>query len=66
MRGLDEADAELIDSLLNDIRQAEIATDRHRLEESHESWVHGLIKAEGARSPSGRMFASPSKVTEPS
>lgn len=46
MLGLDEADADFIDQVLTECRQAKILTDRSRLAESHEAWVHVTIQAE--------------------
>lgn len=46
MTGLDEADADLIDRLLAELRQAIMFTDRRRLSDSHEGWVQVVISVE--------------------
>ena len=46
MRGLDGADADFIDRVLRDLRQGRVVTDRARLSESYEAWVHVIVEAE--------------------
>jgi hypothetical protein len=46
MRGLDVEDADFIDRILRDLRQGQVITDRVRLVESHEAWVHVIVEAE--------------------
>lgn len=46
MRGLDGADADLIDRVLGDLHQGQVVTDRARLAESYEAWVHVIVEAE--------------------
>jgi hypothetical protein len=46
MLGLDDADADLIDSILQDRRFDGVTVDRARLTESHEAWVHVIVARE--------------------
>lgn len=57
MQGIDEEDADLIESVLRDGRLGvPLAVDRSRLKESHEAWVHVLILAEDGPIPTVAGF----------
>ncbi|WP_437729087.1 DUF6210 family protein [Sorangium sp. So ce861] len=51
MRGLDHEDADIVDRVLCECRMVGIVTDRARLAESHEAWVHVVIEGESDWSP---------------
>ncbi|WP_437980157.1 DUF6210 family protein [Sorangium sp. So ce117] len=48
MLGLDQEDADVVDRILRECRIVGIVTDRARLVDSHEAWVHAVIEGESA------------------
>ena len=57
-RGIDTADADFIDSVLEQVRlRASVRVDRNRLRESHEAWIHVVISADESQDNSVAVFA---------